>query len=266
MARLFRWNNVQNVAFLIVLGAQIEAFGADFNYFGTEIDYWHDKASKSMPSSPAQVPPKANPTPSVEGKFSWDKYMDPKNKEFFKEGDYTPPEPFMETVRNPSDDNLKMWFAYIDKKNELTRRLQERMEEYLAKNGPQIEASGRDTLKAKLASLPVTAPDAKRYRFRMYFDSHCPHCRKMFGTLSELQAQGFYVEAKQVDSDSRGMEGLNIPVTRATQNELKEKDVQSVPVLLVGDMKLKTVYRLTGYQTTANVFTAIGHANSQPAP
>ena len=37
--------------------------------------------------------------------------------EFFKEGDYSPPEPFMELARNPTDENIRMWFQYLDKKN-----------------------------------------------------------------------------------------------------------------------------------------------------
>jgi hypothetical protein len=86
----------------------------------------------------------------------------------------------------------------------------------------------------------------------------------MFGTLSELQARGFFVEAKQLDADSRGLEGLTIPTTRATPGELQEKDIQSVPVLLIGDLEKKAVYRLTGYQSTNNVFAAIrqSQANS----
>lgn len=262
MRRFFLSNNIQKLGFLIIFGTEIQAFGGDFQYFGNKIDYWHDKdqAPKSEEKTTPPPPATTEPVHSAD-KFSWDKYMDPKNKEFFKEGDYTPPEPFIETVRNPTDANLKMWFAYIDKKNELTRKFQERMEEYLAKNGLKIEAPARSAMEAKVAALPVSEPDAKRYRFRMYFDSHCPHCKKMFETLSELQARGYYVEAKQVDSDPRGLEGVSIPTTRATPGELKEKDIQSVPVLLIGDLKLKSVYRLTGYQPLSNVFAAINSAN-----
>lgn len=264
MTRLFTWNNAQNVGFLIVLAignATFSAASSDFQYFGAEIDYWHEKKTQPNPVTSVTKAPEPVKNPPIashsEGSFPWQTYMDPKNKEFFKEGDYTPPEPFMEIVRNPSDANLKLWFDYINKKNELVIRVQERMRDYLVKNSVQLEAPAKETMNARLAALPVTVPDAKRYRFRMYFDSHCPHCKKMFGTLSELQAKGFYVEAKQVDSGPLGMEGANIPSSRAAPGELKEKNIKSVPVLLIGDLQKKEVFRLTGYQTASAVFSAI---------
>ncbi|MGK5087099.1 hypothetical protein WDW86_06040 [Bdellovibrionota bacterium FG-2] len=208
------------------------------------------------------------------GTFNWNQYLDPKNKEFFKEGDYTPPEAFMEIVRNPTDENLKLWFAYNDKKNQLSDRLQARMKEYIEKypgaklpgnlGGPpsgqlggQLENTGRSYLQAKANALPKAEPDAKRFRFRMYFDSHCPHCKKMFGTLTELQERGFMVEARQVDNDPRGLEGLSIPAVRATPDELREKSIQNVPLLLVGDLTNKTVYRIPGYQSVSSIFQTI---------
>lgn len=276
MMKLFTWNNVKKVAVLVTLAWQQTGFPEtdtqlEMRYFGSDIDYWHEKGSKSVisltPSKSDEEQNKTNNSKPTEvastdsGSFPWTKYTDPKNKEFFKEGDYTPPEPFMEIVRNPTDANLKMWFAYIDKKNELSRQLQERMKEYMAKNGLQGQP-GADIMKAKLATLPITETNSKRFRFRMYFDSHCPHCKKMFGTLSDLQVRGFFVEAKQVDSGSLITEGLNIPTSRATLNELQEKDIQSVPVLFIGDLENKKVYRLTGYQTTTSVFAAITQGNA----
>ena len=261
MRRHFLWNNIQNIGVLIILGLGNQAFSnTDFEYFGNHIDYWREKETHSTPLTKRDDPKSPN-LPPENSEFSWKKYLDPKNKEFFKEGDYTPPEPFMEIVRNPSDANLKLWFAYIDKKNELTRKLQERMNEYLAKNGPSIEPEGQATLKQKLAELPTVAPDSKRFRFRLYFDSHCPHCKHMFDTLYDLQKNGFYVEARQVDSDPRGLEGLGIPAAHVMPGEVQAKDIQSVPVLLIGDLKKKEVYRLTGYQSTANVFAALRQSN-----
>ena len=262
MMKQFQWNNSQKAALLIILGWSFQAFAmtdVQFGYFGSKIEYWHDASEKKT----ASIPPSKNPAKpqdentSTNGPFPWKTYLDPKNEEFFKEGDYTPPEPFMEIVRNPTDENLKLWFAYIDKKNELAHRLQEKMRDYLEKNQVSLGEAGRATLNAKVASLPQTEAIAKRYRFRMYFDSHCPHCRKMFGTLLDLQAKGFYVEAKQVDSDPRGLEGLGLPTSRASADEIKQKDIQSVPVLLIGDLETKTVYRLTGYQTVSDIFSAL---------
>lgn len=254
---------------LIGLVVFSNALASEFQYFGNEINYWNaqeQKASKVTPAPQPQATEK-KPTEDVPGdpqsKFSWNKVLDPKNKEFFKEGDYTPPEPFMEIVRNPSDANLKMWFAYIEKKNQLSDRLQARMKEYVEKNSVKLGEGGRNYANTRSAQLARVPEDAKRFRFRMYFDSHCPHCKRMYATLSELQSKGFYVEAVQIDRDPKGLEGLPVPATRAGANEITEKDIKSVPLLLVGDLKKKAVYRLSGYQTVASIFQTINQEVSR---
>ena len=249
----------------VFLAARPSLAATDFDFFGTDIDYWHEAKSKQhstvekkdQPALPSDTRGLRDPAPESADRFSWTKVLDPKNKEFFKEGDYTPPEAFMEIVRNPTDANLKLWFAYNEKKNQLSDRLQARMKEYMEKNTVKLNDTGRAYLESKASALPKTEPDAKRFRFRMYFDSHCPHCKKMFGTLVELQSRGFMVEAKQVDSDPRGLENLPIPAQRAARGELQEKNIQNVPLLLIGDLTKKTVYRMTGYQNISSIFQAI---------
>lgn len=259
------WNRplFQSLFGVFMVGSLASA-SEGFQYFGEKIDYWtapqpaQSKASEhSTPKEPAEAKPQS-------GSFEWSKYLDPNQKDFFKEGDYTPPEPFLEIVRNPSDANLKLWFAYIEKKNSLSKRLQERMQEYLAKKGGAIPETESAHLLAKAQALPQSAPDARRFRFRMYFDSKCPHCKRMMGTLQTLQAQGFLVEAKQIDNDPNGLVGLPIPADRAAPGEVQSKDIQSVPLLLVGDLKRQVVYRMTGYQSAADVLSAIQTQGGAP--
>jgi thiol-disulfide isomerase/thioredoxin len=252
------------LALLTLLQAGERSLADDFQYFNKGVDYWNElKSDKAAPlkggdEKKLHTPPSAdiqNQATSANEKFPWEQYLDPKNKEFFKEGDYTPPEPFMELVRNPNDENMKMWFTYIGKKNELSARLQERMADYVAKNG-LTTPDDKKALIAKMAVPDSQTLDITRYRFRMYFSSTCPHCQKMMGTLSELQAKGFFVEARQTDSNGKSLR-LPFPSEMATPSELKSKEIQSVPLLLVGDLKKKVVYRLTGYQTTADVLNAL---------
>jgi thiol-disulfide isomerase/thioredoxin len=224
----------------------------EVQYFGDSIDYWHETKSAAVPKQANEPKTKnvksvtAQPSPLATESFEWGKYLDPKNKEFFKEGDYTPPEPFMEIVRNPSDQNIKMWFSYIEKKNELFARLEKRIKEY---GGSPTITSEFSAGASKQKTSEVT--DVKRFRFRMYFDSQCPHCKKMFSTMVALQEKGFFVEARQVDRGQ--MEGLPFPTERASASELKGKDIQSVPLLLIGDLKNKVVYRITGFQSLESV-------------
>ncbi|MGK5086899.1 conjugal transfer protein TraF [Bdellovibrionota bacterium FG-2] len=252
------------VLFLIAYSARVAKAATDFNYFSGAIDYWNEPVKPIRPQTSTPVSRTiATPTSVPETKpdtkeepFSWSKHLDPKNKEFFKEGDYTPPEPFLEVIRNPNDENIKNWFAYIDKKNELARRLQERFKEYLGKKSgipPERKAEITATIQAKIEKVSNVNPEAKRYRFRLYFDSHCPHCQHMLQTMTELQRRGFYVDARQIDTDTKGLEGLTFPVERAKGYELTEKNIKSVPYLLVGDLKRRLIIPVAGYESVDGV-------------
>ena len=267
-----RLNSVKWAKALLPILFSHVALAEDFQFFQGEIDYWKDKkpATSQAPVIPQGAKPStsSNEKPedeaSPDGPFPWAKYLDPKNKEFFKEGDYTPPEPFMEIVRNPSDRNLKLWFSYMDKKNELSTRLQIRMQEYVQRQGISIEPQVRESVNARIAALPKSEPEAKRYRFRMYFDSHCPHCKRMFSTMESLQDRGFYVEGLQVDGNGKNLMQANFPTSPASPADLKSKDIQSVPQLFVGDMKKKIVFKLSGYQSVSDVYQAIQAAEAKP--
>ena len=210
----------------------------ELQYFEDKINYWGEKGS----------PAKTEPAPSIateeKGKFPWKTYLDPKNKEFFKEGDYTPPEPFMEIARNPSDENIKNWFEFQKRKNELSARLQVRMQEFLAKSeGPGLAAQIGSRVAAtdkKIERQPVTI-DPARFRVRMYFDSNCPHCKRMFGVLKRLQSEGFQVEALQVDSGPVPESEKVVPLGKADPAELKKHGAGGVPFLLVADVKRKAL-------------------------
>lgn len=238
--------------FLILLGsASLTLSGSDFQYFDSGIDYWESKKPKNAP----KVLVKAEEKPKPSEAFDWKKHLDPKNTEFFKEGSHVPPEPFMELVRNPSDENIKNWFLLIEKKNELADRMQKRIEEYLEKQ--QGTPESRSILREKKAHFQQVKLDAKKYRFRFYFDSKCPHCKRMFQTVSELQSMGYYVEAFQLDDGNNPLPGLSVPAVRASQEERKKYNIQSVPLLLIGDLKKKVVYRLSGFQTVSSIMAAI---------
>ncbi|MBM4253407.1 MAG: hypothetical protein FJ146_15670 [Deltaproteobacteria bacterium] len=223
---------------------------ADGNrFFDSGIDYWSMKDA-SLPEVKEAI--RESPQEKVEEKkqFDWKKYSSPENKEFFKEGDYTPPEPYMEVARNPSDENIRQWFSYIERKNTLTERLSQRIAEYV-KTHPAPGGS------VNLASLPISAkaePDVQRYRFRLYFSSTCPHCRKMFGTVNDLVSRGYFVEARQID---RGpLEGIRsqVPVVQASDGDVQKFRVDAVPLLLIADLKSGTVLRQKGFVETEQLF------------
>lgn len=202
-------------------------------YFESKIDFWGDKAtSKGVLIEPNKQIEKSD------DKFPWKTYLDPKNKEFFKEGDYTPPEPFMEVARNPTDENIKQWLDLMKKKNELQATLQTRMQEYMAKNNlvqVQQTVTNEKSLKINLD----TSVDPSRFKLRMYFESTCPHCKRMFQVLKKLQNDGFQIEALQVDRGPVQESEKVLPILQADPEDLKKHGIKGVPFLLIADSKKK---------------------------
>lgn len=235
------------------------ALASELQYFDQKIDFWSENTPKAEKvASPVLVPEK-----EVKSEFPWKTYLDPKNKEFFKEGDYTPPEPFMEVAKDPSDENIKNWLQFIKMKNEVAARLESRMREYMAKEAqPALAtqiASRVAKNEAKIASAPL---DPARFRIRMYFDSHCPHCRRMFAVLKRLQSEGYSVEVLQVDRGPLPPEENGIPRGQADLAELKSHGGTAVPYLVVADMKRKALLPgVQGYHDYNEVIALLREAS-----
>lgn len=227
---------IHKLVLLLLLSSSAHA--EKLEYFDSKIDFWGDKpGAKDTPKV------QTRPADNQDGKFPWKMFLDPKNKEFFKEGDYTPPEPFMEVARNPTDDNIKQWFELMKKKNELQTKLQERMAEYMAKNG-EVKVPATITTAAPApqnSKEKNVALDPSRFRLRMYFESTCPHCRRMFQVLKRFQESGFHVEALQVDSGPVPDVEKIVPISKADPNDLKKHGIKGVPFLLVADTKRKSL-------------------------
>ena len=141
----------------------------------------------------------------------------------------------------------------MEKKNELGGRLNARIQEYLKTRG------GAEGQRAVATSVP-DAQDFERFRFRIYVHSACPHCHRMLETMKGVQDRGYYVEIAQIDQDRTAFAGLAFPVISVAEGELREKGIVSWPVLLIGDLKKKRVYRLEGYQSLDNVFETLRRA------
>ena len=268
------WQYKVGLVVSVALSATAAFAESDFEYFkNPALNYWGQDVNLVKPETPRLHSVKQNsPAESKAGQsgFQWNKYLSPNNDEFFKEGDYTPPAPFMEIARNPTDDNIEHWFSYLQTKNELLHRLQEKLTEFAAHHPQHIPgmsaqfSGGSDTdmgavkqIAARLESPPLPAADVKRFRLRLYFDSHCPHCEHMMGTISELMQLGYWVELRQIDKDVAARSKIPFPVTGATPDEVHRYQIESVPVLLVGDLKAKTYFKIQGYQSTAAVVSAL---------
>lgn len=232
-----------------------------FDYFKEDINYWNDKQAPPAKTNPPPV--SISPPKKKDSSFDWNKELSPDNKEFFKEGDYTPPAAFIEVARNPSDENIKNWLKLASLKNELKTRLEQRIAEYV-RNNPSLPVQSKVALLTTKQRLgPDVAPESSRYRFRLYVDSTCPHCRHMLQTMEELQSRGFFVELRQVDDGPLTKLAPSFAIQKASPNEISKKDITSVPVLFVADLKNGSVYRMGGYQTLTDIFTALRNSKTQ---
>lgn len=230
----------------------------EIDFFGSKIDYWAE--SKSTLQSNSISRSKENISEKSVSEFPWKTYLDPKNKEFFKEGEYTPPEPFMEIARNPTDENIKNWFEFMKRKNELAQRLDLRMREYLANNGnPTIKPTHQE--KSRIISHEF---DQTRFKIRMYFESTCPHCKRMFLVLRQLQENGISIETLQIDTGLVPKESEGLLVGKATSEEVKKHGVSGVPFLLIADNKRKILLPpVQGYHDYKDVMVLLRAASNK---
>ena len=223
-----------------------------FDYFDSNhIEYW-----EKMPKEKKSIN-KANKEGGQKPSFNWKDQLDPQKESFFREGSHTPPAAVIELMRNPTDQNIKNWFALIEKKNNLAQRLHQRIAEYVRKNKSTLEKEEINLTKSNLVTLSKESGHPRRFRFRLYFESHCSHCNRMIETMKELQELGYYVEIRQIDDNKKALKALPFPVSKASARELSEKKINTWPVLLVGDLKKKLVYRLDGYLSTRQVLSSI---------
>ncbi len=159
----------------------------------------------------------------------------------------------MEVARDPSDTNIKLWLSYLDKKNYLAERLKERIAQYASKT---TESVPRRLANERISQLNQvqSAIDPSRYRVRTYFDSNCPHCKRMLGTLKSLQELGVFVEALQIDRDTSKNAQFPIATVFADQSDVQRQKIGSVPFTLVADLKNKTVSSpITGFKSVEDM-------------
>ena len=255
---------LSGLALVFVFLQSAATLADEMTFFEGGIDYWSE-SKPTLTVSSHETDPVTSQKPPDRPAFDWHRAMDPRNDDFFREGDYVPPAPFLEVARDPSDENIRMWSAYIARKNELAARLQQRLQEYSATHGEVVSAGAGAALPTPIPEIKPdraeNSVDPKRFRFRMYFDSECPHCQRMMGTLIDLDKRGFAVEALQVDERPIRADGLPFTVARASPDDAKRQGISSVPFLLVGDLSAKVVYKMTGYKSVSEIFTEIASAN-----
>lgn len=248
---------------ILLLGLFSTTVVASFKYFDEQSEYFEKKArQKKLDDNIEKEHEKLTEkmTKKLDEKFDWKRQLDPNDEslDFFREGDHLPPRPYIEMVRDPSDDNIKKWFLLMKKKNELSRRLAKKMQSYIDRHEVPQPIRGDYQQKVNNLKPAKLAIHPKGFRLRLYYHSACPHCKRMIRTMTGLARRGFYVEIKQIDDNLAARKDIPFPVTRATKKELEEKQINSWPVLLIGNINNKKVYRINGYQDEATIIQSLG--------
>jgi glutaredoxin len=159
----------------------------------------------------------------------------------------------LEVARNPSDENIRLWMTYLDKKNFLAERLRNRITAFASKGAqPAVPRAVQERVVAQAEEKPDFDPS--RFRIRTYFESTCPHCKRMLQTLRELQDRGIYVEALQIDRNQVSEAKYPIATSLADPADVKKNGIQSVPFTLVADLKAKTVLNpISGFKSVSEM-------------
>ncbi|MGE3682700.1 MAG: TlpA family protein disulfide reductase [Bdellovibrionales bacterium] len=186
--------------------------------------------------------------------FDWNSFMNVENDEFFKEGDYTPPAPFLEALRRPTKENILLFEKWNETRNLLLQRYETARAQYVAKSNVMLPEVKR--------SQGGNAKTLEKFRFVFYFDAECPSCHAMFETVNQMVQKGVYVEAVRLDKGKQEVRGLSIPWVSPSPKEVQKINLKAVPFLMAFDDETKKVYQVTGRKTIEEIADLLERSSS----
>lgn len=128
--------------------------------------------------------------------FDWKNYENPQNVQFWDAGgDFVPSLPWRYLAVHPTDENIKNYIAWQNKKIQLSFDLQKR----LAVNS-QFNNANSEQLKSS-KSLENKKINWNNFEILYFYQSHCPYCQMSNETFSYLKQMGAKVIPVQIDWD-----------------------------------------------------------------
>ncbi len=185
--------------------------------------------------------------------FKWDNYLDEEKDEFFREGDYLPPAPFLEVVRRPTAKNILLFEEWKKKKNRLLVRYNEKRMNVLGLKG----VSSNPIIERGKSSSKEVYEKLKNYRMVFYFDSKCPSCKGMYQVVNQLASNGVYVEAVRLDADENEILGLSVPWVKASASEMSVLKISAVPMLMIFEDESKQAFKVVGKKNAEEILSII---------
>lgn len=219
-------------------------------FFDNRIKYFEEeKAEPKESQSVAQEAPKA-----VEPQgFKWDNYLDESKDDFFREGDYIPPAPFLEVMRRPTAKNILLFEKWKEKKNHLLKRYNEKRMAVLGTKG----LSASPIVEQVTGATKGVYEQLKEYRMVFYFDSKCPSCKGMYQVVNQLSDNGVYVEAVRLDAGENLIEGLRVPWSLASAKEMSVLKISAVPMLMIFEDRTKQAFKVVGKKSADEILSII---------
>ncbi|MBY0316362.1 MAG: thioredoxin family protein [Bdellovibrionales bacterium] len=218
-------------------------------FFDRPIQYFDEvNTEKKEIQSITKEAPKAAESKS----FEWNNHLDENKDEFFREGDYIPPAPFLEVVRRPTAKNILLFEKWKEKKNQLLKRYNEKRVAVLGLKGLSVPS-----LEPMKASSEGVYEKLKEYQMVFYFDSKCPSCKGMYQVVNQLADNGVYIEAVRLDSGANLIEGLRIPWSVASAKEMSVLKISAVPMLMIFEDRTKQAFKVIGKKSAEEILSMI---------
>ncbi len=233
---------------LILLLILLESLAANASLYDTRIDYWSEEVK--------EVNESAEPVETPSNEFSWEDAMNPNNDEFYRRGDHMPPAPLVEVMKNPTDYNIKKYYELEAKREQKLSEFIKKSEKYrLASIEKELRKVSKPTIKKD--SFYNVRANRSKYRLRMYFDSRCPHCKRMYQELLVLSREGYSVELVQIDMAPNPFKEIITRKIRPGEREKVRLNNGGVPLTLVLNNKTKKVGFIRGYKSLGELRTIL---------
>ncbi len=259
-------NLVKSSSLLVAIALCLQsakAVESEVNFFeDSSINYWGNEKKEAVSETKQKNKDETKKKEAKKNKFSWRNHLDVEKDDFFKEGKHTPPAPLMEVARRPTDKNIKNYLKYFGMKNFIKERMQNAIENYIKRTRlskkRELPLASKKYLIQKANEFKGHVKGREKIRFVMYFRSTCPHCKRMFKTLEELQELGFITHAIQMDKGTL-RDSYNIAISNGTQkdlNLLKRLGAKGVPFTLI-QVENKKQYSLKGYRSVSEILNLL---------
>lgn len=192
----------------------------------------------------------------------WQKLLNPKTDDFWREGNHVPDAGFVIFAKNPTKENAKFWLM----RNELKAKRMEQMLPLLEQAQMELIKAGLmedryDVLKKGRALAPKNSTikvdlgnsGLQSLTFYFIYSPDCPHCQRLATTIQSLP------NVHPLQATQSGLKSWpGLPASRYATKETLATYVKDgrVPVLIVHDRESNNVQILKGAVSRETILLA----------